>query len=395
VANQTLGEARKAKNDEFYTQFSDIEKEMNSYLDFDFDVLRGKTVLLPCDDPEWSNFTKYFAQNFARLGLKRLISTSYAPDKKPKTLKLQPTLFELASPIYDEEKAVSRGKIFILERDASGDGQIDVNDLEWDYLDGDGDFRSGEVRALRDEADVVITNPPFSLFREFLGWIIEADKNFLIIGNMNAITYKEVFPLLQENRIWLGNNARVNGGAMFYEIPEAIANMDQVREIRIDESGKRRFITRVQGVRWFTNLDHGRRHEPLQLMTESENIKFSKHKEIRGVGYAKYFNFDAIEVPRVDAIPSDYTGVMGVPVSILDKYNPDQFELVGNMDDHSMMKAIGVEPISEQFMEGYRAAGGTGAQRAGGYWVGLTNPHRFPYKRIFIRHSGAPDADDA
>jgi hypothetical protein len=132
VANQTLGEARKAKNDEFYTQFSDIEKEMNSYLDFDFDVLRGKTVLLPCDDPEWSNFTKYFAQNFARLGLKRLISTSYAPDKKPKTLKLQPTLFELASPIYDEEKAVSRGKIFILERDASGDGQIDVNDLEWD-----------------------------------------------------------------------------------------------------------------------------------------------------------------------------------------------------------------------------------------------------------------------
>ncbi|MFY7927586.1 MAG: adenine-specific methyltransferase EcoRI family protein, partial [Oligoflexus sp.] len=184
MANENLGKAKTAKNDEFYTQFHDIEKEVNAYLEFDSDAFRGKTVLLPCDDPEWSNFTKYFAQNFKRLGLKKLISTSYAPNSKPKELDLQPTLFEIESPQFDESKSVSNGKIFTLTRDTTGDNVINVDDLEWKYLDGDGDFRGKEVTALRDEADIIVTNPPFSLFRDFLSWIIEADKKFVIIGNM-------------------------------------------------------------------------------------------------------------------------------------------------------------------------------------------------------------------
>jgi hypothetical protein len=341
MANQLLGSAKKAKNDEFYTQFHDIEKEMNAYLEYGPEVFKGKTVLLPCDDPEWSNFTRYFAQNFDTLGLKKLISTSYAPNSKPKEIPYQPTLFEIDSPEFDETKTQSNGKIFTLSQDITGDKVINVEDLEWDYLDGDGDFRSDEIKALRDEADIIITNPPFSLFRGFLAWIIEADKKFLIIGNLNAITYKEVYPLIKHNRVWLGNNYKVNGGAMFYEIPEAIANLEQVREIRSDEKGNKVFITRVQGVRWFTNLDHGRRHEPLSLMTENENTRFSRNKEIKGVGYRKYDNYDAIEVPRVNAIPRDYEGVMGVPISFLDKFSPEQFEILAitkTWDDSSGLK---------------------------------------------------------
>ncbi|MCX6403786.1 MAG: DNA methyltransferase, partial [Actinobacteria bacterium] len=204
MANKNLGNAKTAKNDEFYTQFHDIEKEMNAYLEYNEDVFRDKTILLPCDDPEWSNFTKYFAQNFESFGLKKLISTSYASESKPKEIAFQPTLFELESPDYDEAKSLSSGKIFTLSKDTTGDGVINVEDLEWSYLDGDGDFRSEEIRALRDEADIIITNPPFSLFREFLAWVVEADKDFVMIGNMNAITYKEVFPLIQENKMWIG-----------------------------------------------------------------------------------------------------------------------------------------------------------------------------------------------
>ena len=327
MAQQNLENAKKARNDEFYTQYSDIEAEMNSYLEFNPDVFRDKTILLPCDDPEWSNFTKFFAQRFDDLGLKKLISTSYAPNSKSKDLIYQPTLFELDSPNFDEERTYENGKIFTLTRDVTGDKVINIHDLEWTYLDGDGDFRSDEIKRLRDEADIIITNPPFSLFREFLAWIISAEKSFLIIGNMNAITYKEVFPLIKANKVWLGNNYRVNGGAMFYEIPEEIANLEQVREIKTNEVGKKVFITRVQGVRWFSNLEHGRRHQAIPLMTMEENLKFNK--AVMEVGYQKYDNYDAIEVPRVDAIPSDYDGVMGVPISILDKFNPDQFEIVG------------------------------------------------------------------
>ncbi|MDH6238671.1 adenine-specific methyltransferase EcoRI family protein [Aurantimicrobium minutum] len=323
MANENLGNAKKAKNDEFYTQFSDIQKEMNAYLEYNPDVFRGKIVLLPCDDPEWSNFTKYFAQNFETLGLKKLISTSYAPDSKPHDIPYQPTLFEMDSPGFDPEKTQTRGKIFTLSKDTTGDKVINVDDLEWDYLEGGGDFRSEEITKLRDEADIIVTNPPFSLFREFLAWLVEADKDFVIIGNMNAITYKEVFPLIKDNKMWLGAT-NFNVG-MYFFVPENFVYAPTYKfEREID--GKK--ASRVPGVCWFTTLDHGRRHEPLSLMSMADNIKFSRHKEIRGIGYSTYINCDAIEIPYTDAIPSDQLGAMGVPITFLDKYNPDQFEIL-------------------------------------------------------------------
>lgn len=198
MANQNLSNAKNAKNDEFYTQYADIQKEMNAYLDYNPDVFRGKTILLPCDDPEWSNFTKFFAQNFERFGLKKLISTSYAPDSKKYKYGYQPSLFETQDPQFDLNKTQTHGKIFILEKDKSGDGKIDVEDLEWKYLEGDGDFRSQEVTELRNEADFIITNPPFSLFREFLAWIIDARKQFAVIGNMKCHYIQRNFSINKE-----------------------------------------------------------------------------------------------------------------------------------------------------------------------------------------------------
>lgn len=322
MATETQIKAKKAKIDEFYTQYADIEKEMNAYLEFNPDVFRGKTVLLPCDDPEWSNFTKYFAQRFEALGLKKLVSTSFAPNSKPKDAFYQPTLFETESPDFDKSKTQANGKIFTLEGDMSGDGQVNVDDLEWTYLKGDGDFRSEEVKSLRDEADIIITNPPFSLFREFLAWLVEAEKDFVIIGNMNAITYKEVFTLIKANRMWVGAT-NFNLG-MFFFVPDSFVYADTYKfEKEIDG----RKVSRVPGVCWFTTLDHGRRHEPMALMTESDNLKFNRH--VREVGYQKYDNYEAIEVPFATAMPSDFEGVMGVPISFLSKYNPDQFEILG------------------------------------------------------------------
>ena len=320
MANTDLTKAKKQKNDEFYTQYFDIEKEMNAYLEFDPNVFRGKCILLPCDDPEWSNFTKYFAQNFELLGLKKLISTSFAPDSK-KIDKYIPTLFERNDSQFDAEKTQKNGKMFVLTEDRTSDGKIDVNDLQWTYLEGDGDFRSNEIKKLRDEADIIITNPPFSLFREFLPWIIEADKKFVVIGSMNAITYKEVFPQIKENQMWLGNGFKA--GNAYFSSP--VSN-DYVDGVFDKETGLVKFRNCV----WFTNIDHGRRHQPLSLMTMEENIKFSKHKEIKGNGYQKYDNYDAIEVSFTDAIPSDYDGVMGVPISFIDKYCPEQFEIIGS-----------------------------------------------------------------
>ena len=324
MANESLSRAKEAKNDEFYTQYPDIEKEINAYLEYNPDVFRGKTVLLPCDDPEWSNFTKFFAQNFETFGLKKLISTSYAPESKKYKFGYQPSLFETEAPHYDADKSKTHGKIFVLDHDVTGDGRINVEDLQWQYLEGDGDFRSPEICALRDQADIIITNPPFSLFREFLAWIIEANKQFAIIGNMSAITYKEVFPLIKDNKIWYG--CSISSGDREFGVPDeyplAAAGW------RIDENG-RKYI-RVKGVRWFTNIDHGRRHQPLSLMTMADNLKFSRHKEIKGKSaYEHYDNYDAIEVPFTDAIPSDYDGAMGVPISFLDKYCPEQFEILG------------------------------------------------------------------
>ena len=188
MANTNLANAKTAKNDEFYTQYQDIQKEINAYLDYDPNVFRGKTVLLPCDDPEWSNFTKFFAQNFELLGLKKLISTSYAPESKKYKMPYQPTLFETQQPYFNPDKSKTNGKIFVLTRDVTGDNRIDINDLEWQYLEGDGDFRSKEIKKLQDEADIIVTNPPFSLFREFVVWLMDAGKQFIIIGNMNALT---------------------------------------------------------------------------------------------------------------------------------------------------------------------------------------------------------------
>ncbi len=364
MANNNLQAAKAAKNDEFYTQYYDIQKEVAAYLEYDPDVFRGKTILLPCDDPEWSNFTKFFAQNFEEFGLKKLISTSYAADSKNYKGDYQPTPLETSDPQYDKNKTTKNGKIFTLTRDKTGDGKLDVEDLEWHYLKGDGDFRSGEIKRLRDEADIIITNPPFSLFREFLAWIMDAGKQFLIIGNLNAITYKEVFPLLKQNKVWLGNNYKVNGGAMFYEIPEDIANLDQIREIKTNENGKKVYITRVQGVRWFTNLDHGRLHQPLPLMTESEIIKFVTKKP-----FDKYDNYGAIEVSLVKNIPNDYKGVMGVPVSFLDKYNPNQFEILGS--DYNVREGLLPELVNPKWK--------------GKIDRGYINNKR-QYTRILIRH---------
>lgn len=324
MANSGLKEAKASKNDEFYTQFHDIEIEMNAYLDYDPNVFRGKTILLPCDDPEWSNFTRYFAAKFDELGLKKLISTSYAPDAKKMKLLSSPTLFETKSSQFDPTKTQTKGKIFVLDRDMSGDGKINIDDLQWEYLEGTGDFRSTEVTKLRDESDIIITNPPFSLFREFLSWITSANKKFIIIGNMNAVTYKEVFPLIKENKMWMGYS--IHSGDREFEVPDGYPL--NAAGWRVDEQG-RKFI-RVKGVRWFTNIEHGRRHEPLPLMTMEDNLRFSKHREIRGkAAYDHYDNYDAIEVPFTDAIPSDYDGVMGVPISFLDKYCPEQFEILG------------------------------------------------------------------
>ncbi len=326
MANESLSAAKAAKNDEFYTQYYDIEREINAYLEFDSDVFRGKTVLLPCDDPEWSNFTLYFAQHFQTLGLKKLISTSYAPESKKYRAIYQPSLFEQEAPQFDPNKTSVRGKIFVLDHDIDGDGRIDFHDLEWRYLDGDGDFRSPEVSALRDEADIIVTNPPFSLFREFLAWIFEADKKCLMIGNTNAITYKEVFPLIKDNRLWLG--ATGFSTDMVFGVPEGTVVPEAYKK-KAEKMGYVGNYTRLGNSCWFSNLEHGRRHQPLTLMTMEENIMYSRHKDIRGKGYAKYDNYDAIEVPYTDAVPADYDGAMGVPITFLDKYCPEQFEILG------------------------------------------------------------------
>ena len=252
MANRNLNAAKTAKNDEFYTQFYDIETEMEAYLDYNRDVFRGKTLLLPCDDPEWSNFTRYFAQNFETLGLKKLISTSYALESKTYKCGYQLSLFETESPKFDKEKTKTHGKIFILTEDTTGDGVINLDDLQWDYLEGDGDFRSKEVTRLRDEADIIITNPPFSLFREFVTWIMEANKEFVIIGNQNAITYKEIFPLLMHNQIWLG--ATGFSTDMVFGVPEGtvVKESDKKKAERLGYVGN---YTRLGNSCWFTNIN--------------------------------------------------------------------------------------------------------------------------------------------
>lgn len=323
MANKDLSAAKAARLDEFYSQWIDVEREMNAYLEHDADVFRGKTILLPCDDPEWSNFTKFFALHFTNFGLKKLISTSYAPNSNAGAIFYTPTLFETEGPAYDPDKSRKRGRVFTLTADdVSGDDRIDIDDLHWEYLEGDGDFRSAEVTALREEADIVITNPPFSLFRSFLSWLIEGRVQFSIIGPKNAIAYQDVFPLIRATRLWLGRG--FNGGDAYFRIPDA-ARTEYASGV-YDSTTK---LVHFRNTGWFTNIDHGQRHEPLQLMTEADNFRYSRRKAVQGVGYRRYDNYDAIEVPYVESIPSDYSGVMGVPITFLDKFSPDQFEIVG------------------------------------------------------------------
>ena len=370
--NTDLTAAKAAKNDEFYTQWRDIEAEMLAYTDFNPDVFRDKTLLLPCDDPAASNFTKFFALNFESLGLKKLISTSYAPASNPAVeeygqLTLGFELGEDTDPKFTEQDTWERGRIYVLERghDTNGDGRLNKDDLQWDYLDGDGDFRSEEVTALRDEADMVITNPPFSLFREFIAWLMAGDVQFSVIGNMNALTYRDVFPLFKDNQVWYG--ATISSGDREFGVPDSYPLT--AAGTRVDDEGNR--FVRVKGVRWFTNIPHGKRYEPLDLMTMADNLLYGPKKIVED-GYPQFDNYDAIEVGYTKAIPSDFGGVLGVPISFMDKYNPDQFEILGLAAGN--IRGLAGIPTS------------TG--KDGPYING-----KLKYGRIFIRHRTTPQED--
>lgn len=314
MANNSKGleEARRAKKDEFYTQLSDIERELQHYRRH----FQGKVVLCNCDDPYESNFFKYFALNFNRLGLKKLLCTCYNGSCVAGN--------ELLLPGFETEPKKKAFKVEISEvRDLNGDGAVDLSDVRI-LLQNDrntiselktGDFRSDECIELLKQADIVCTNPPFSLFREYIGQLMEYGKKFLIIGNINCITYKEVFPLIQQNKVWLGPSI-VSGDRKFFVPDDYPLNASGCG---IDENG-RKFI-RVKGVRWFTNLDHNKRHEPLDPV-----CRYSPEE------YPKYDNYDAIEVSKTADIPCDYAGVMGVPITFLDKYNPEEFEILGITD---------------------------------------------------------------
>lgn len=379
-ANRSLGDAKSAKKDEFYTQYIDIEKEVEAYLEYNLNTFKDKTVYCNCDDPFESNFFKYFASNFNRLGLKKLIATSY--DGSP--IAGQGTLFpEYADGNGARRKPKALAVILDCVRDEDGDGAINISDVELFLkrnkaarlaLQGSedfpgGDFRSPECLAFLEEADIVVTNPPFSLFRDFVAHLVRYDKKFLIIGNQNAITYNDVFPLIRENKLWLG--VTIHSGDREFRVPDYYP-LNAVSS-RVDENG-RKYI-RVKGVRWYTNLDHGRRHQKIPLMTQADNIKFSRHKEIRGIGYETYCNFDALEIPFTDSIPSDFDGVMGVPITFLDRYDPEQFEIVANGDDRDEMQALGVPPLGPEYV------GNAGRRK-----VGVPSTKKAAYKRIFIRH---------
>lgn len=309
MANQKLNSAKKARKDEFYTQISDIERELKHYERHFY----GKTVLCNCDDPYESNFFKYFALRFNRLKLKKLICTSY--NGSPVTGK--ELVFQFDS-VEEEERKVAY-KVEITEvKDEDGNGAVDLSDVRL-LLQNDknvmttlesGDFRSHECIELLKEADIVVTNPPFSLFRDYIGQLIKYGKRFLIIGQQNAITYKEVFPLIKENKIWSG----VNSGDMAFKVPDDYE--PHATRYWKDKSGQQ--WRSMGNICWFTNLDHNKRHEEIDLI-----YRYSPE------AYPKYDNYDAIEVSKTANIPCDYAGTMGVPITFMDKYNPIQFEIIG------------------------------------------------------------------
>lgn len=314
MANKNLTNAKNAKKDEFYTQLVDIENELRHYREH----FRGKTVLCNCDDPYESNFFKYFAANFNQLGLKKLVATCY--DGSPITGNELPLVFSVYE---DEDPKRIAYKVEITEvGDVNGDGRVDLADVRYllendknvmKKLKGNGDFRSEECIELLKEADIVCTNPPFSLFREYMAQLMTYNKKFLIIGNQNAITYKDIFQFIMDNKVWLG----FKSGDMAFKVPSDY----EPRETRYwqDETGQK--WRSMGNICWFTNLDHKKRHEELILF-----------KTYNPEDYPKYDNYDAINVDKTADIPCDYDGVMGVPITFLDKYNPKQFEIVSAND---------------------------------------------------------------
>ena len=351
MANNNLTSAKKARNDEFYTQYEDIQKEVQAYIDYNPDVFRGKVVYLNCDDPYESNFFKFFANKFNAYGIKKLVATSYfnspvagtelqislLPDMPDKEI----SLVKKSSPQTNTttENGETKGRVIEITEvaDENGDGIYDLEDVKriiqanggGRLLKGDddfppGDFRSKECIELLKQADIVVTNPPFSLFREYVAQLFEYDKKFLIIGNMNAITYKEIFPKIKENKMWLGVTGFNQG--MFFFVPDDFIHAKTYKFEKKGPNGRK--INRVAGVCWFANIDHGKRHQPLELMSMEQNKKFNNSIIKSELAYKKYDNYDAIEVPLVQAIPNDYDGAMGVPITFLDKYNPDQFKII-------------------------------------------------------------------
>ena len=358
MGNESLNRAKAAPNDEYYTQLDAIQTEMNAYLELDENLFKGKNVLLPCDDPEWSNFTKYFATRFEALGLKRLTSTSYAPASK-QNLNLnsfQPTLFEIESESFDPEKTETRGKAFLLDKDTNGDKRINIDDLEWEYLEGSGDYRSEQVSKLRDEADFIITNPPFSLFQDFMEWVISSGKKFIVIAPAAALFSKVIFDEIRENRMWLGKG--FSEGNAYFKTPSPSEYASGVFD---EDTG----LVKFRNVKWLTNVEHGLRQEPLLLESMERNRRFVTDTKFPDA-YKEYDNYKAIEVPRVKAIPSDFDGLMGVPGGFLDKYHPSRFEIVGISDkwgiDPSHRKE-GNHKYDRPYMNGQRM-----------------------YPRVFIRH---------
>ncbi len=378
MANSNLTSAKKAKNDEFYTQFSDIQKEIEAYLEYDKNTFKDKVVYCNCDDPFESNFFRYFVLNFDRLGLKRLITTSYKPSPVANS---QLGLFgdDKTLPPQKGRPKITANKFVINEvGDVNGDGAFSLQDIaeqlkankhnEWEPLNGDGDFRSPECVELLKQSDIVVTNPPFSLFREYVAQLVQHGKKFVIIGNMNAITYKEIFPLIKGDKMWLGNG--FHAGNAYFATPN-------VRDFASGVYDEKTGLVKFRNVVWFTNLDHGRRHQQLQLMTMADNRKFNKKVVKSETAYKKYVNYDAIEVPFTDAIPSDYEGAMGVPISFLDKYNPDQFEILGiSLELAKAMKTIASKGTYQQGGPRFYADNGDGT-------------YSRLYDRIAIKHRKA------
>lgn len=385
ASERALGKAKIEKNDEFYTQLADIEKEIRHYKHF----FNNKVVFCNCDDPYESNFFKYFAMNFKALGLKKLIATCFATSSVTgeefncyidNTGQISYVPFKNSIPLSE----VNKHKPYKVEitdvTDENGDGRIDLADVEYlmrnnkntiTLLNGDGDFRSHECIELLKEADVIVTNPPFSLFREYVAQLIEFQKYFLIIGNINALTYKEIFPLVMENKIWLG--ASIHSGDREFRVPDSYPL--KAAGCRVDNKGKK--YIRVKGVRWFTNIDYDERHEDIIL-----------YKEYTSEEYPTYYKYDAIEVNKVAEIPCDYDGLMGVPVTFLDKYNPEQFEIIGlGITQSGLSIGVGTNLTDEELS---RFKKDSAAFRKGTlFYIDKNGKAKVPFARILIRRKQA------